>query len=305
MGRILTIRLLRTILLLVGVVVLTFVLGRLTGDPVALLLPDTATVEDYERIKASLGLDQPLPRQLFIYLGDLLTGDFGDSITYRRPALDVVAERIPATLELGVPALILSVMVGIPAGIIAAYGRGTWYDRTIMGLSLAAQSLPSFVVGIALIIIFGVYLNWTPTFGRATAAHYILPTITLLLYPLAFIVRLMRSSMLDEITADYVRTARSKGLPQPHVIAHTTRNALLPVVTVIGLQVAGILSGAAIVETVFAWPGIGSLAVSSIGTRDYPVIQAIVLLTAAAFAISNLAVDVLYTFIDPRVAAEA
>lgn len=295
-------RLLRTLLTLLGVVTLTFILGRLTGDPVAMLLPDTATMEDYERIRSSLGLDQPLLVQYVLYLGDVLQGDFGTSIVFRRPALDVVAQRIPATLELGFPALMISVMLGMPLGVLAALYRNKPFDRVVMIVSLAGQALPSFFVGILLILFFGVYLGWTPTFGRDSLAHFILPTITLTIYPLAFIIRLTRSSYLEVMNENYIQTARAKGLPQHWVVyQHAVRNALIPVVTVVGLQVAAIISGSAIVETVFAWPGIGSLAVQSIGGRDYPVIQTIVLISAAAFGITNLLVDVIYTLLDPRI----
>lgn len=298
-------RLIRTLLTLLGVVALTFVLGRLTGDPVALLLPQTATMEDYERIRASLGLDQPLPVQFAIYLGDLLTGDFGRSITANRPALDVVAARIPATLELGVPALIISVALGIPLGIWCAQRRGSPFDQFVMSASLAGQSLPSFFIGILLILLFGVRLGWLPTFGRDSLAHFILPTVVLTLYPLAFIVRLTRTSLLEVLNENYIQTARSKGLhPRRVTYLHALRNALIPVVTVIGLQIAAIISGSAIVETVFAWPGIGQLAVQSIGARDYPVIQTIVLISAAAFGLTNMVVDVVYTLLDPRIRVE-
>jgi peptide/nickel transport system permease protein len=292
-------------LTLLGVVTLTFFLGRFTGDPVAMMLPQTATIEDYERMRAALGLDQPLPVQFMVYIGDVLQGDLGTSIVFRRSAVDIVWERIPATLELGLPALITSIMLGIPLGIITALNRDQWFDRLVMGLSLAGQSLPSFFVGILLILFFGVQLGWTPTFGRETAAHYILPTITLTIYPLAFIIRLTRSSILEILNENYIKTAHAKGLPSRRVIyTHALRNALIPVVTVVGLQVAAILSGSAIVETVFAWPGIGSLAVQSIGGRDFPIIQTIVLITAAAFSIANLFVDLVYAVIDPRIQAE-
>lgn len=304
MNRLIVVRLVRTVFTLLGVVTLTFFLGRVTGDPVAMMLPQTATVEDYERIRASLGLDRPLPVQYVVYLGDVLQGDLGTSIVYQRPATDVVFERIPATLELGIPALVLSVMLGIPLGIISATRRDSWLDRLIMGLSLAGQSLPSFFIGILLILFFGVELGWTPTFGRDTPSHYILPTLTLTIYPLAFIIRLTRSSILEILNENYIKTAHAKGLPPRYVIyGHALRNALIPVVTVVGLQVAAILSGSAIVETVFAWPGIGLLAVQSIGGRDFPIIQTVVLISAAAFGITNLLVDFIYAAIDPRIQA--
>ncbi len=295
-------RILRTLLTLLGVVTLTFLLGRLTGDPVAMMLPQTATLEDYDRIRAAYGLSEPLPIQYVVYLQGLAAGDLGTSIVFNRPALEVVAERIPATLQLGIPALVLSVALGIPLGILAAYRRNRPIDRLIMGLSLAGQSLPSFMVGILLILVFGVYLKWTPTFGSDTLAHFVLPTITLMLYSLAILIRLTRSSLLEVISQPYIRTAQAKGLtPRRVTLTHALRTALIPVVTVVGLQVAAVLSGSAIVETVFAWPGIGLLAVQSIGGRDFPVIQTIVLISAAAFGIANLGVDLLYFAIDPRI----
>lgn len=304
MNTLIVIRIVRTVLTLFGVVMLTFFLGRLTGDPVAMMLPQSATMEDYERMRADLGLDQPLPVQFVVYLGDVLQGNLGTSIVYGRSALAIVVERIPATLELGLPALFLSILLGIPLGVLAAVQRNGWFDRLIMGLSLAGQSLPSFFVGILLILFFGVQLGWTPIFGRDTPSHYILPTLTLTIYPLAFIIRITRSSVLEILSENYIRTAHAKGLSPRYVIAlHALRNALIPVVTVVGLQVAAILSGSAIVETVFAWPGIGQLAVQSIGGRDFPIIQTIVLISAAAFGVTNLMIDFVYGAIDPRIQA--
>jgi peptide/nickel transport system permease protein len=302
MARFFALRLFRTFLTLFGVVLLTFMLGRLSGDPVALMLPQTASVEDYQRIRAQMGLDQPLPLQFAVYMGDLLRGDLGNSIRFNRPALEVVLERVPATLELGLPALILSVLLGVPLGVLAAYRRDKPFDRFIMSFSLAGQSLPAFFIGIVLILIFSVELGLTPSFGRDTPGHLILPTITLTIYPLAFIIRLARSSVLEVQSEAYIRTAQAKGLRPGRVVSvHVLRNALIPLVTIIGLQVAAIISGSAIVETVFSWPGIGLLAVNSIGARDYPVVQTIVLLSAAAFGIINMLVDGLYFFVDPRI----
>ncbi len=302
MNKLILVRLIRTLLTLFGVITLTFFLGRITGDPVAMMLPQTATMEDYERMRAALGLDQPLPMQFVTYMGDVLRGDLGTSIVYGRDAVKIVLERVPATLELGIPALLLSVIAGIPLGILTAIQRDRWFDRLMMTITLAAQSLPSFFIGILLILFFGVNLGWTPIFGRDTPSHYILPTITLTIYPLAFIIRITRSSILEILNENYIRTAHAKGLPMSSVIVtHALRNVLIPVITVVGLQVAAILSGSAIVETVFAWPGIGQLAVQSIGGRDFPVIQTIVLITAAAFGITNLLIDFLYVAIDPRI----
>ncbi len=302
MLRFIALRIFRMILTLLGVIVLTFVLGRLTGDPVALMLPQQATIEDYNRMRAALGLDQPLPVQFARYLEGIARGDLGRSIVMQRPAVDVVAERIPATLALGAPALVLSVVLGVPLGMWSAYRQNKLPDRLIGGLSLAGQALPSFAIGIILILVFSVTLRWTPTFGSDTWRHYILPTITLTLYPLAIIIRLTRSSLLEVLNQPYMRTAMAKGLSaQARTLRHALPNALIPIVTVVGLQVAAIISGAAIVEAVFAWPGLGTLAVASIGGRDYPVIQTIVLLSAAAFGVANLLIDLIYFAIDPRI----
>lgn len=302
MLRFIALRIFRMFLTLLGVVALTFALGRLTGDPVALMLPQQATVEDYERMRAALGLDQPLPIQFVRYIEGITRGDLGRSIVMQRPAAEVVAERIPATLALGAPALVLSVALGIPLGMWSAYRQNKLPDRLIGTLSLAGQALPSFAIAIVLILVFSVSLRWTPTFGSDTWRHYILPTITLTLYPLAIIIRLTRSSLLEVLNQPYMRTAMAKGLSeQARTLRHALPNALIPIVTVVGLQVAAIISGAAIVEAVFAWPGLGTLAVASIGGRDYPVIQAIVLLSAAAFGIANLLIDLIYFAIDPRI----
>lgn len=296
------IRLVRTLLTLWGVLTLTFFLGRLKGDPVSLMLPITAPLEDFERVRRQMGLDQPLLVQYWTYLTDVLHGNLGQSIAYNQPVTEVIAERIPATLELGIPALLLSTVLSIPLGVLAAVKHNRPTDRIIMSLSLAGHSIPNFFVGIVLILIFSVQLGWTPSFGRGTTAHLILPIITLTVYPLAFLIRLTRSSMLDVLHQTYISTAQAKGLKNRQVVfVHALRNALIPVITIIGIQVAGIIAGSAIVETVFSWPGMGWLAVKSIGSRDYPVIQGIVLLSGFAFSVTNLAVDLIYVLIDPRI----
>ena len=295
-------RIARTMLTLWGVVSLTFVLGRLQGDPVKLLLPLTAPAEDFHNMRLALGLDQPLPLQYVTYLGNILQGNMGNSIASGRPVTDVIVERIPATLELGIPAFLLSLLLSVPLGIVAALKRNRFLDRAIMTLSLIGHSLPVFIIGILLIFVFSVNLRMFPTFGRGDLANLVLPTISLTVYPLTILVRLTRSSMLEVLSETYIQTAHAKGLPPSRVIVvHVLRNALIPIVTVVGLQIAGIISGSAIVETVFSWPGIGWLAVQSIGSRDYPIVQGIVLLSAFAFSTINLAVDALYVFLDPRI----
>jgi peptide/nickel transport system permease protein len=292
----------RTVLTLWGVLTLTFVLGRLQGDPVRLLLPLTAPSQDFENMRAALGLDQPIPVQYVTYIRNILSGQLGNSIASGRPVLNTIVERIPATLELGIPAFLLSVLLAIPLGILAALTRNRATDRIIMTFSLIGHSLPAFIIGILLILMFSVNLQWLPAFGRDNPANLVLPAITLAVYPLSILVRLTRSSVLEVLNESYIRTAYAKGLSSYRVIfVHTLRNALIPVVTVVGLQIASIISGAAIIETVFSWPGIGWLAVQAIGSRDYPIIQGIVLLSAFAFSLTNLAVDAFYVIIDPRI----
>lgn len=302
MARYVAIRVVRGALTLFAVVALTFALGRATGDPVALLLPQGATVEDVLAMRARLGLDQPLALQFVRYLGDLARGDFGTSLVYNRPALDLVLERLPATLRLGLTAFVVAGLIGIPLGVLAATSRSSLFDRVVRDASLALQSLPSFFVGILGILLFGVALRWLPTFGDATLRHYVLPVATMTLLPLALILRLVRASLLEVLGEDYVRTAHAKGLRPPTVmVRHALRNALVPVLTVLGLQLASLIGGAVIVETVFAWPGVGSLAVEAIGGRDFPIVQTVVLLSGTAFVVVNLAVDLSYALLDPRV----
>ena len=298
----LILRLARTLLTLWGVLTLTFALGRLQGDPVKLLLPLTAPAEDFENMRVTLGLDQPLPIQYATYLGNILRGNLGNSIASGRPAAEVIVERIPATLELGIPAFLLSLFLSLPLGIIAALRRNQIADRLIMTASLIGHALPVFIIGILLIFMFSVKWRVFPAFGRDGLANLVLPTIALTVYPMTILIRLTRSSMLEVLNETYIQTAKAKGLAPRRVIAvHALRNALIPVITIVGLQIAGIISGSAIVETVFSWPGIGWLAVQSIGSRDYPIIQGIVLLSAFAFSTINVAVDALYVVLDPRI----
>ncbi|MDR9390653.1 MAG: ABC transporter permease [Trueperaceae bacterium] len=302
MMRFLAVRTVRGVATLIAVVALTFALGRATGDPVALLLPQGATVDDVLAMRARLGLDRPLPVQFGLYLGDLLRGDFGTSLVYNRPALAVVAERVPATLRLGAAAFAAAILVAGPLGVFAALRRDTPFDRAVRDLSLTLQSLPSFFVGIVGILVFGVVLRWLPTFGDATLQHYVLPVATLTLLPLALLLRLVRASLLEVLHQDYVRTAHAKGLPVGRVVTrHALRTALIPVVTILGLQLANLIGGAVIVETVFAWPGVGSLAVEAIGGRDFAIVQTVVLLSGTAFVVMNLLVDLSYAVLDPRV----
>jgi peptide/nickel transport system permease protein len=302
MGRYLITRLLHAILVVVGVALVVFLLTHLGGDPASLLLPPNATEQDIQEFRHAMGFDQPLPIQLLEYLGRLAHGDFGRSFRYSQPALEVVLERVGNTLVLGGFALLLSVVVAVPLGIMAAVRRNSIWDSLSLIVSLSGQALPVFWFGILLIILFAVTLRWLPASGGGDLQHLVLPGVTLAAYSLAIISRLLRSSLLEVLGADYVRTARAKGLREQAVLVrHALKNALLPVVTVLGLQVGTLLGGAVITEEVFAYPGMGRLAVQAILGRDFSLIQAFVVLTAITIVLVNLLVDLAYGWLDPRV----
>jgi ABC-type dipeptide/oligopeptide/nickel transport system permease component len=295
-------RFIQGIAVILGVSLVTFGLLFMTGDPAALLLPVDATPADLARLRTKLGLDDPLPVQYGRFLAGAVHGDFGVSVRQSEPALDLVLERLPATLELSLAAMVLAVVVAVPAGLIAAGWRGTLIDQGAMLVALVGQSIPSFWLGIMLLLFFSVQLGWLPPFGRGGLDHLILPAMTLSMYSMARTARLVRSGLVDVLGQDYIRTARAKGLTEARVLRrHALRNALLPVVTVLGLDLAHLLGGAVVVEFIFAWPGIGRLAVQSIGARDYPVVQAVVFLVAVGYTAANFLVDVLYAYLNPRV----
>lgn len=295
-------RLFLSIFVIGGVTVVVFMLVRLSGDPTALMISPTASAEDVAELRRQLGFDRPLIVQFWDFLTGVVRGDFGDSLRYREPAFGLVMERLPATVQLTVASLLVAVCVALPAGIISAVKRNTIWDRVSMFLALFAQSMPVFWFGILLILIVSVQLQLLPSSGSGSFRHLILPALTLGLYSTARITRLVRSEMIETISQDFVRTARAKGLRERSVLyRHALRNALIPVVTVIGIEAGGMFAGAVITETVFAWPGIGQLAVTSIFNRDYPLIQAIVFTIACLFVFINLTVDVLYAVLDPRV----
>ncbi|HXG03819.1 MAG TPA: ABC transporter permease [Candidatus Binatia bacterium] len=289
-----------------GVVTLVFLALRLSGDPAATMLPGEASVEELAALRRTLGLDQPLAVQYVQFLVGALTGDFGVSFRHQQPALPLVLERLPATLELAFAALLLSVAVALPLGIVAALHRGRLGDVLAMAFAVVGQATPYFWMGIMLILVVSVELGWLPTSGRGTLQHLILPAVTLATHFAASLARLTRTSMLEVLGQNYVTTARAKGLPERAVIlAHALKNAAVPVVTLVGLQFGTLLGGAVVTETVFAWPGVGRLAVQSIFVRDYPVVQAGVLVLALAFVVINLLVDLLYGLLDPRIRSEA
>ena len=295
-------RLGQAVLVLFCVATVAFFVVRLSGDPVRAMLPPNATRDQENALRQTLGLNRPLAGQYFSYLGGLLHLDFGQSLFFNQPAFDVIANRLPNTIRLAVGAMIFAIVVAIPAGIIAAVKRGTAADSSVMAVVLVGQSTPAFFVGILLILIFSVVLKVLPASGIGGLNHLILPAITLGLYSMAMIARLLRSSLIDVLGEDHIRTARSKGLsPRQVIMAHGLRNASLPVVTIVGLEIGSLLGGAILTEQVFSWPGVGRLTIEAITNRDYPLMQATVLFLAVIFVVANLIVDLLYAFLDPRV----
>jgi len=279
-----------------------FVVMRLSGDPTPLLLPPDAPQSEIFRLRKELGLDRSLPVQYAVFLGNLVRGDFGQSIRFKGAALAIVTERLPATLELGLTSFGLAILLAIPIGLLSAVYRNTLLDHAAMGLALVGQSAPTFFIGILFILLISVNAGLVPTSGRGDWRHLVLPAATLGLFGMAPIARITRSAILEVLRADYIRTARAKGLAETLVIAkHTLKNAAIPIVTITGLNFGGLLAGAFVTETVFAWPGIGRLAIQSIYARDYPVVQCVVLLSAMLFVVVNLAIDALYGLLDPRI----
>jgi ABC-type dipeptide/oligopeptide/nickel transport system permease component len=287
---------------MLGVSSLTFVMLRMTGDPVTMILPPEASAQQVAETRRALGLDVPLPEQYARFLLGALRGDFGESFRYREPAINLVVRSIWPTLQLATLSILVAVVLGVPMGILAARHRNTLIDKAVMAVSLIGQSMPFFWLGIMLIIFFAVRLRWVPTSGAGTPAHVVLPVVTMGAYALARIARLTRSSMLDVLGQDYVRTARAKGLTERLILArHALRNAAIPVLTMIGLHFGLLMGGAVVVETIFAWPGLGRLIITSIYLRDYPVVQAGVLYMALIFVVINGLLDISYWLIDPTV----
>jgi peptide/nickel transport system permease protein len=296
-------RVAQSALTLLGVSVLVFVILRvLPGDPARMLLPDGAPESAVAELNRQLGLREPLIVQYGLFLRSVAHGDFGQSFQYRAPALRVVLERLPATVHLTVAAMLVTIAAGVSLGIGTAVRRGTRYDVAGTILAVLGQSLPNFWLGIMLILLFGVALRWLPTSGFAGWTSLVLPAVTLAAFPTALVARLTRSSMLEILNRDYIRTGRAKGLAERSVVLrHALRNAAIPVLTVIGLQIGALLGGAVITESVFAWPGMGKLIVDAIFFRDFPVVQTVLILSATVFVGINLLVDLLYTVIDPRI----
>jgi peptide/nickel transport system permease protein len=302
MTRYLVSKLFEAALAIWGVVTIVFFVSRVLGDPAVLLLPMGSNEQDLNNLRVALGLDRPLFEQYFLSILAMLRGDFGISFQHARPAMDVVLERMPATGLLAGVALVLGTLIGAAAGAVAALRRGTLSEFVVMAAALLGQATPVFWMGIMLILVFAVDLRWLPTGGSGGLEHLILPGLTLSVFVSASIARLLRSSLLDIMREDYVRTARAKGLlPKSVFFWHIARNALIPVVTMIGIIAGELLGGSVVIETVFAWPGVGRVIMQAIQSQDFPVIQAGVALVAIIFVAINLLVDMLYGVLDPRI----
>ena len=311
-------RLLQSIVVVLCVTFIVFVIMYQTGDPVELLLPPEATEAQVEQLRHHLGLDQPFHVQYITFLKNAIRGDLGTSFIFNQSALSVVVERIPATLELALSAMFLAVLVGIPAGIIAGVRPNASLSKIIMSGSLLGISLPVFWLGIMLVMVFSVVLGWLPSSGRGETvvlfglrigfltrsgfAHLILPSLTIAIFQLALIIRLVRAGMMEVMLQDFVKFLKAKGLSERRVVfIHALKNILIPVVTIIGLQMGNIIAFAIVTETIFAWPGMGKLVIDSIHNLDRPVVLAYLLIVSLIFVFLNFAVDIVYTFLDPRI----
>ena len=291
------------VLVMLGVCLLVFLLLHLApGDPVDIMLGESARPADREALRAALGLDQPLGKQLQAYLAGLLRLDLGQSIHYGRPVIDILLERLPATVQLALAALGIALMIAIPLGALAALRQDSAWDRLAMGLAVFGTAIPNFWLGPLLILLFSLHLGWLPVSGREETGAWVLPALTLGTALAAVLARVTRANLLEVLREDHIRTARAKGLPESRVIwRHGLRCALLPLLTVLGLQLGILLGGAVVTEVVFAWPGLGSLVVEAIQRRDYPLVQGAVLLIALTYVLVNLATDLSYAWADPRI----
>lgn len=295
-------RLARASLTLFLILTFSFFILRMTGDPAMLIMSPDAPPEALEAFRKGWGLDAPLWDQYLGFLGNLLQGNFGYSMRDKSPAMELVISRIPATLTLAIPAFFLKLIIGIPAGVMAALYRNSWIDRALISLSIAGHTVPSFVLGLVLVLIFSVSLGWLPSGGDSSLKHIILPVITLSLGGAAVLARFTRSAMLEVMGQPYIRTASAKGLKWHRVVKHHAMpNAAIPTLTVIGFMVGSLIAGAVVVESVFSWPGVGRLLVTSVANRDLAVVQCLLLLVGTTMVCSNLLVDALYGWVDPRV----
>ena len=288
---------------LLAMSVIVFLLGRATGDPVSLLLSEYATEQDRVQLTHELGLDQSLPKQYWVFISRAVQGDLGRSVTGdRQPASQLIGERLPASLQLAGLALVISLSLGIPLGVLAAVKRGTAIDTAARSFALLGQSVPVFWLGIVLMYFFSVQLGWLPTSGYGDWRYFVLPSVSMALFTVAAVTRLVRVSMIDALSSEYIKLARIKGVSEFMVIwKHALRNSLIPVLTYMGAFFATMITGAVVIETVFSWPGIGRLAYESIMSRDFPVMQGVVLTMTAIFMLANLTVDIAYAWLDPRI----
>lgn len=284
-----------------AVTVMLFIITRITGDPVQVLLPPEASREMYDQVRSSLGLDRPLIVQYFSYLGDLLRGDLGVSFQSQVPVSEMIGNRLPATLELGGAALLVTFVVGLPLGLYAGYRRGKLVDRVASMLAVLGQAAPTFWIGILAVLVLAVHLELLPAGGRGGLSHLILPAVTMAWASVAGVTRLMRSSVLETLESDYIRLCRVKGMSETRVLwKHALRNAALPVLTFGGVVTAGMMTGSVVTEAVFVWPGVGRLLLDAIGARDFPVVQGVVLVLAGVYIVVNIIVDIFYAYLNPR-----
>jgi len=291
-----------TVYVIVGISMISFFFVHLSGDPVMLMLPGDASDQEIEELREQLGFNDPLHEQYWRFAYNAVQGDLGNSLYFNAPVMKIVLERLPASLELAIAAMLVALAIGIPLGIISAVRHGSMLDMGSMLVALFGLSMPHFWLGIMLMLFFSVFLGWLPTSGRGTLAHLIMPALSLGLPLMAMFARLTRSVMLEVLNLDYIRTARAKGLKEIIVISkHALKNTLIPLVTVAGMQFSAILGGTVIIETVFAWPGLGRLVVQAIFRRDYPLVQGIVFVLALIFVGMNLIVDILYVYLDPQI----
>ncbi|OWJ69102.1 ABC transporter permease [Inquilinus limosus] len=302
MARYLLDRALQSLVVLLGVSAIVFFALHLTGDPAALMLPPDASREEIERFRVAMGFDAPLLLQYLRYLGAVLQGDLGTSLRFQQPVLGLVLERLPATALLAVAALAWSTLAGFLLGIVGAIRRDGWADLLVRLVALAGQAVPVFWLGLLLIILFSLRLRWLPTSGYGELRHLVLPAVSLGAYYMSAVTRLVRASLIETLDQDYIRTARAKGLSAWGVVTrHALRNAMIPVLTVQGMYFAALLGGALVTEIIFAWPGIGRLAVQAIQNRDFPLVQAVVLFAAFTFVAMNILVDLAYAALNPRI----
>ena len=292
----------QAVIALIVLSVLIFGLVRLTGDPTLLMLPEDATAEDIAQLQHALGLDRPIPVQYWKFISNAVQGDFGKSIKGQIPVINIIQERLPHSARLGAASLLVTLIISLPLGVLAAVNKGSLLDTVAQVIAVLGQSMPMFWVGIVLIQIFAVYLGLLPSGGTGTLAHYVMPAFTLGWWLVAGIMRLLRSSMLEVLDSEFVKLGRIKGLTETKIIwKHALRNSLIPVVTFGGIYMAVLITAAILVETVFAWPGVGRLVYESIVFRDFPVVQAVVLMTAGFVILTSLIVDILYAYLDPRI----